>query len=664
MPAQKKLIIVESPTKVKTIKRFLGENVDVEASGGHVRDLPRSRMGVDLDNDYEPSYITIRGKGETISLLKQKAKKADRIYLATDPDREGEAIAWHLQSILKNEAEKCRRISFNEITQKAVKEALKNPRELDQHLIDAQQARRVLDRVAGYSVSPLLWKKIKRGLSAGRVQSATLHLVCVREEEIAAFEPQEYWELEMTAVPAGSARGLTLSYVANGRPLRSEAEVNGLLRELEGKEVRLSEMETVPKRTKAPLPYTTSTLQQDAARYLNFSPKKTMNVAQQLYEGVDLKKEGRTGLITYLRTDSTRISEEAAAAAERYIRDSFGEDYVGRQGLAGRNGARSQDAHEAIRPSSVSRTPVSVKDQLTGEQFRLYNLIWRRFVASRMEDYCFDSTSVVLSVGDASFRTVFHARTFEGFRQVYNPDKEKEGREKMPADLGPDTRFETPSFRSEQHFTQPPAHYTEASLVHAMEACGIGRPSTYAPTLATLAARHYLTREGKNLLVTELGEAVDRLTVESVPMLADKDFTARMEDELDKVAEGGLEWKAVLREFYPPFKARLDDAMVHLDQIRVADEESDEDCPNCGRRLVIKYGPHGRFLACPGYPECKFTKPLLQKAGYACPKCGAEVVIKRTKNGRIFYACSDSEHCDYLSWRKERPKSPDSVKNV
>ena len=654
MPAKKKLIIVESPTKVKTIKRFLGENVDVEASGGHVRDLPLSRMGVDLEHDYEPSYITIRGKGEIISQLKAKAKKADQIFLATDPDREGEAIAWHLTAVLKNDAEKCRRVSFNEITKTAVKEALKNARDLDMDLINAQQARRVLDRVAGYSVSPLLWKKVKRGLSAGRVQSATLHMVCVREAEIAAFVPQEFWELTMIACPEGSARPIRFTYVSKDRPLTDEAAVKALLTEMEGQEILLTEVETQQKRTKAPLPYTTSTLQQDASRYLNFSPKKTMNVAQQLYEGVDLKPEGRVGLITYLRTDSTRISEEAAAAAEEYIRASFGEAYVGRQSVSGKNTGRSQDAHEAIRPSLVSRTPASVKDQLSGDEFRLYNLIWRRFMASRMEDYCFNSTAATASVGPAQFRAVSHDRTFDGFRQVYNPDKEKAVGEKFPAGFGTDTRFGRTSFEPEQHFTQPPAHYTEASLVHAMETCGIGRPSTYAPTLATLSARRYLTREGKNLLVTELGEAVDRLTEEAVPMLTDRDFTARMEDELDKVAEGSLEWKAVLREFYPPFKARLDDAMERLDQIRVADEESDEDCPNCGRRLVIKYGPHGRFLACPGYPECRFTKPLLQKAGYACPKCGADVVVKRTKNGRVFYACSDPEHCDYVSWRKEK----------
>ncbi|MBP5153672.1 MAG: type I DNA topoisomerase [Lachnospiraceae bacterium] len=652
MSAKRKLIIVESPAKVKTIKRFLGAGSDVEASGGHVRDLPKSRMGVDVDRDYEPSYITIRGKGDVITALKQKAKKADVIYLATDPDREGEAIAWHLKELLKKEEGKIRRISFNEITKQAVTQALKAPRDIDTDLVDAQQARRVLDRVAGYSVSPLLWKKVKRGLSAGRVQSSTLNLVCAREAEIDAFVPQEYWTVTVSLQPEGSSGRITLEYQPKTRPLACEEDVKALLQGLVGETFTVSELETLPRRKKAPLPFTTSTLQQEASHALNFSPRRTMSIAQQLYEGVELKGEGTTGLITYLRTDSTRISEEAAAAASAYIEETYGRPYRGTQNTDGRNSGHAQDAHEAIRPTLVTRTPASVRDQLSQDQYRLYNLIWKRFLASRMEDYCYDSTVLVLAAGEAAFRAAAHVTTFDGYRLVYNPENEKTEKDRSLSRITRETVFSDPQFESAQHFTQPPAHYTEASLVHAMEACGIGRPSTYAPTLTTLMARRYLGREGRNLFVTELGEAVNDLTLRSVPMLADKDFTARMEDELDKVAEGQLEWKAVLREFYPPFREKLDAAMRDLDKVKVADEESDVICENCGRRMVYKYGPHGRFLACPGFPECRNTKPLVEKAGWNCPVCGAEMVVRKTKAGRRFYACPD-EKCGHMSWQKE-----------
>ncbi len=651
--AKKNLIIVESPAKVKTIKRFLGSGYEVEASGGHVRDLPKSRMGIDLENDYEPSYITIRGKGDIITTLKQKAKKADTVYLATDPDREGEAIAWHLRTILKGNEEKCRRISFNEITKNAVTAALKEPRELDFNLVDAQQARRALDRVAGYSVSPLLWKKVKRGLSAGRVQSSTLHLVRVREAEIEAFVPEEYWTVDVSLQVLGGSKRLTLAYKPADKAPASREETEALLQSLEGKPFRVQSLETQPRRTKAPLPFTTSTLQQEASRILNFSPRRTMSIAQQLYEGVELKSEGTVGLITYLRTDSTRISAEAAAAAAAYIETNYGKAYLGRQSTEGKNSGHAQDAHEAIRPSVAARTPASVKAELTSEQYRLYNLIWKRFISSRMEDYCYDSTQLILEAGNAQFRTSAHVQTFDGFRLVYNPDNEKADHDKFLSRLTEDSEFSDPIFTTEQHFTQPQPHYTEASLVHAMESYGIGRPSTYAPTLTTLLTRRYLLKEGKNLFMTELGEAVDDLTLQSVPQLADKDFTADMEEKLDRVAEGELAWKDVLREFYPPFKEKLDQAMTGLEKVKVSDELSEEVCENCGRRMVIKYGPHGRFLACPGFPACRNTKPLLEKTGYACPLCGGDIIVRKTKKGRRFYSCEHSPACKYVSWQRK-----------
>ncbi len=655
------LIIVESPTKVKAIKRFLGSGYDVEASGGHVRDLPKSRMGIDLENDFEPSYITIRGKGETIQALKTKAKKATKVYLATDPDREGEAIAWHLNEILKQGGRECRRISFNEITKEAVKNALANPRELDQELIDAQQARRALDRVTGYSVSPLLWKKVKKGLSAGRVQSSTLNLICRREQEIEEFEAEEYWTLTVSLLPEGASRRLTLQYDAKDRPLRDEAAADALIKSLEGKPFTVVELTTQPRRVKAPLPFTTSTLQQEASRSLNFSPQKTMNLAQHLYEGVELKGEGTVGLITYLRTDSTRISAEADAAAKAYVSAAYGSGYVGRGTAEAKPGERIQDAHEAIRPSLVTRTPASVKDALGRDEYRLYNLIWKRFLASRMEDYCYDSTQLCLAAGGVSFRTTARVQTFDGFRLVYNPDDEKAEKDHSLENISRSTVFADPEFEKKQHFTQPPAHYTEASLVHAMEVCGIGRPSTYAPTIATLTGRHYVLKEGKNLFVTELGEAVNDITLQSVPMLADKDFTARMEEQLDQVAEGKLPWKQVLRDFWPPYKEKLDAAMKDLDKVKVADEVSDVPCELCGRMMVIKYGPHGRFLACPGFPECRSTKPLLEKTGCKCPECGGEIVVRKTRKGRRFYACENNPACNYMSWNRPQKEKQTAV---
>ena len=652
------LIIVESPTKVKTIKRFLGSAYDVEASGGHVRDLPKSRMGIDIEHDYEPSYISIRGKGDTIRSLKEKAKKASRVYLATDPDREGEAIAWHLQTLLAGANAKCSRISFNEITKTAVKTAIANPRAIDEDLVDAQQARRALDRVTGYSVSPLLWKKVKRGLSAGRVQSSTLNLICTRESEIESFVPEEYWSLDVSLAVSDRKERLVLQLDTRDYPLPDEAAVNALLSDLKGKAFVLTEKETQHKHTHAPLPFTTSTMQQEASRLLNFSPSKTMRVAQNLYEGIHLEGEGTVGLITYLRTDSTRISAEADAAARDYVRDTFGQAYVGRGESTAKAGEHIQDAHEAIRPSSIARTPQAVRSGLGRDEYRLYKLIWERFAASRMADYEYDSTRITVSAGNVPFRVTAAVPSFEGFRAVWSADEEKTKKDKTLKGIGENSVFSDPQFDPKQHFTQPLPHYTEASLVQAMETCGIGRPSTYAPTIATLNDRHYILKEGRNLFVTELGETVNKLILQSVPMLADKDFTAEMEKQLDKVADGERPWKELLREFCPPFLEKVDAANKDLERVKVADEETDEICERCGRKMVIKFGPHGRFLACPGFPECRNTRPLLEKAGCKCPKCGGELIIRKTKKGRRFYACEHAPECDYMSWN--RPKSADN----
>ena len=649
------LIIVESPTKVKTIKRFLGSGYDVEASGGHVRDLPKSRMGIDIANDYEPSYIAIRGKGETIRTLKEKAKKASKVYLATDPDREGEAIAWHLQTLLQSAQPKCSRISFNEITKDAVKNAIASPRAIDENLVDAQQARRALDRVTGYSVSPLLWKKVKRGLSAGRVQSSTLNLICVREKEIEDFVPEEYWSLDLSLAVSDRKERLVLQLDTKEHPLPDEAAVKAVLKALEGKDFVLTEKDTQRKHTHAPLPFTTSTLQQEASRILNFSPSKTMRIAQNLYEGVRLEGEGTVGLITYLRTDSTRISQEADAAAREYIGEAYGRNYVGRPESAPKAGEHIQDAHEAIRPSSIRRTPQSVRNDLGRDEYRLYKLIWERFAASRMADYEYDSTRVTVSADGYDFRATAAVPAFDGFRLVYSADEEKAKKDKVLKSISEEDRLSDPAFEPKQHFTQPLPHYTEASLVQAMEACGIGRPSTYAPTIATLSERHYILKEGRNLFVTELGETVNNIILQSVPMLADKDFTAEMETELDKVAEGDTEWKEVLRSFCPPFLDKVETAAKNLERVKVADEETDEVCELCGRKMVIKFGPHGRFLACPGFPECRNTRPLLEKAGCKCPKCGGELIIRKTKKGRRFYACENAPECDFMSWN--RPKT-------
>ena len=650
----KNLVIVESPAKVKTIKKFLGSNYEVMASNGHVRDFPKSQFGIDVDHDYEPKYITIRGKGELLAALRKEAKKADKIFLATDPDREGEAISWHLQQALKEEPSKMNRITFNEITKTAVKSSIKQARNIDMNLVDAQQTRRMLDRMVGYTISPLLWEKVKRGLSAGRVQSVALRIISDREEEINSFIPEEYWTLEGTFGVEGEKKPLKARFHGKGGQkieVHSEEEMNELLKDLEGCTYEITEVKTGERVRNAPLPFTTSTLQQEASKVLNFSTQKTMRIAQQLYEGIDIKGNGSVGVISYLRTDSTRISEEADKAAREYIADKYGAGFVAKEEKAAQNTSRIQDAHEAIRPTDINRTPAVMKDSLSRDQFRLYQLIWKRFTASRMAPARYETTSVKISAGEYVFNVAASKLVFDGFMSVYTTEEDNIKDNVISADLRPGMILQMQELMPEQHFTQPPAHYTEASLVKAMEELGIGRPSTYAPTISTIISRRYISKEQKNLYITELGEVVNNIMKECFPSIVDVNFTATMEGLLDCVEEGTVQWKTIVRNFYPDLKKSVDEAKAQLDKIEVGDEETDVVCENCGRNMVIKYGPHGRFLACPGFPDCKNTMPFYEKTGVACPKCGKDIVIRQTKKGRRFYGCIDPE-CDFMSWQK------------
>ena len=650
----KYLVIVESPAKVKTIKKFLGKNYEVAASNGHVRDLPKSQLGIDVENDFEPKYITIRGKGDILAGLRKEVKKADVVYLATDPDREGEAISWHLTYALNLSEKDYKRITFNEITKTAVKNSLKNSRKIDMNLVDAQQARRVLDRLVGYKISPILWAKVKRGLSAGRVQSAALRIICDREDEINAFIPKEYWSLDAILQIAGAKKPVTAKFYGdkNGKiEIGSEEEVKKILSELQDADFAINEIKRGKRTKKPPLPFTTSTLQQEASRHLNFSTQKTMRIAQQLYEGVQVKGHGSIGLITYLRTDSTRISQEADEAARAYISEQFGEEFLPKTERKENNGNRIQDAHEAIRPTDISLTPVQVKESLSRDQFRLYQLIWNRFTASRMAPAVYETVAIEISAGKYLFHVNESRIQFRGFLSVYALDEEKLV-QTIPASLTEDSKLTVSELKEEQHFTQPPAHFTEASLVKAMEDLGIGRPSTYAPTITTLLARHYIVKEKKNLFVSELGEVVNEMTVEAFPEIVDQHFTANMESLLDGVEEGTVQWKTIIRNFYPDLEKEVLAAEKELEHVEVRDEVSDVICDKCGRNMVIKYGPHGKFLACPGFPECRNTMPFLEKIGIPCPKCGKEVVIRRTKKGRRFYGCEDYPNCDFTSWKK------------
>ena len=652
----KYLVIVESPAKVKTIKKFLGKNYEVVASNGHVRDLPKSQMGIDIEHDFEPKYITIRGKGDLLAKLRKEVKKADRIYLATDPDREGEAISWHLSQALKLEDKNVKRISFNEITQSAVKASLKAPRDIDMNLVNAQQTRRILDRMVGYEISPLLWAKVKRGLSAGRVQSVALRIVCDREEEIDAFIPEEYWTLDATLAMQGEKKPLVARFHGDedGKlELSSREQVQHIMEEIQKEHFRVLEVKRGERTKRAPLPFTTSTLQQEASKALNFPISKTMRIAQQLYEGVDVKGEGTVGLITYLRTDSVRVSEEADAQAREYIRESYGDAFVAEQTVAKKGGAKIQDAHEAIRPSDIRRTPVRVKDSLSRDQFRLYQLIWKRFVASRMAPAVYETTNVKIGAGVYRFGVSASRVMSQGFMSVYTSEEdEKEENNVLVGGIDGMTRLSLDHLEEKQHFTQPPAHFTEASLVKSLEELGIGRPSTYSPTITTLLGRRYLVKEAKNLYVTELGEVVNQIMKESFPTIVDENFTANMESLLDSVGEGTVEWKMVVRNFFPDLDTAVKAAEKDLKKVKIEDEVTDVICDACGRNMVVKYGPHGKFLACPGFPECRNTKPYLEKIGVACPKCGKEVVLKKTKKGRKYYGCEDNPTCDFMSWAR------------
>ena len=654
----KYLVIVESPAKVKTIKKFLGANYEVEASNGHVRDFPKSQFGIDVDNDFEPKYITIRGKGELLAKLRKAAKKADKIYLATDPDREGEAISWHLSQALKEDPKKMHRITFNEITKTAVKDSLKHPRELNLNLVDAQQARRMLDRMVGYTISPLLWVKVKRGLSAGRVQSVALRIICDREDEINSFIPEEYWSLDGDFTVNGEKKPLEARFYGTDKrmEIHNKQEMDQVLKALEGQEYEISEVKKGERTKNAPLPFTTSTLQQEAAKTLNFSTQKTMRLAQQLYEGVDIKGSGTVGVITYLRTDSTRISEEADSAARAYIGDNYGEQYVSHFEKAVKKGQKIQDAHEAIRPTDISRTPQMIKDSLSRDQFRLYQLIWKRFAASRMAAAKYETTSVKIRAGEYTFTVAASKVAFDGFMCVYTQEDDEKKGNVLSQSLEKGMKLSLKELKPQQHFTQPPAHYTEASLVKTMEELGIGRPSTYAPTITTIISRRYVSKEQKNLYVTELGEVVNNIMKQAFPSIVDVNFTATMEGLLDCVEAGTVQWKTVVRNFYPDLKADVDAAQKELEKVDIQDEVTDVICDNCGRHMVIKYGPHGRFLACPGFPECRNTKPYYEKIGVQCPKCGGEVVLKKTKKGRKYYGCENNPECDFMSWQKPSKK--------
>ena len=651
----KYLVIVESPAKVKTIKKFLGSNYEVMASQGHVRDLPKSQMGVDVEHDFEPKYITIRGKGEILAALRKEVKKADKVYLATDPDREGEAISWHLSKALKLEDKDIYRITFNEITKSAVKAAIKDARKIDMNLVDAQQARRVLDRVVGYSISPVLWAKIKRGLSAGRVQSVALRIICDRENEIDAFIPDEYWTMDATLKVKGEKKPIVARFHGdvNGKiDIKNKEQMETIKKEVENSTFAVDSVKKGEKVKKAPLPFTTSTLQQEASKTLNFATAKTMRIAQQLYEGVDVEGRGTIGVITYLRTDSTRVADEAKEASEQYIAANYGEKYLPHSGLRKKDDKKIQDAHEAIRPTDIALTPVMIKDSLSRDQFRLYQLIWKRFTASQMAEAIYETTSVKIAAGDYRFSIAASKITFDGFMSVYRSDDDKDEPNALVKGIDEDSQLTLEGVEGVQHFTQPPAHFTEASLVKALEELGIGRPSTYAPTISTIIARHYIAKEQKNLYVTELGRAVDDAMIKAFPQIVDVNFTANMESLLDGVADGDVKWKEIIKNFYPDLKESVDSAEKELENVKIEDEVTDVICDKCGRNMVIKYGPHGKFLGCPGFPECHNTKPYLEKIGVKCPKCGKDIILKKTKKGRMFYGCEGYPECDFMTWQR------------
>ncbi len=649
----KNLVIVESPAKSKTIKKFLGNNYKVEASMGHVRDLPKSQLGIDIEHDFEPKYITIRGKGELLAKLRKEAKAADKVYLATDPDREGEAISWHLITALNLEDKNVSRITFNEITKNAVKKSIKEAREIDMDLVDAQQARRVLDRLVGYSVSDLLWKKIKRGLSGGRVQSVALRIICDKEEEINSFIPEEYWTIDAVLLTKQHKK-LNAKFYGDKKgkmELKSQEEVERILSALKDSQFKVEEIKT-GKRAKNPQPpFTTSTMQQEASKYLNLSTQKTMMIAQQLYEGVDIKGEGTVGLVSYIRTDSVRISDDAFEDARSFITETYGKEYMSPERAVYKTKSKAQDAHEAIRPTNAFRTPDSIKESLSKDQYKLYKLIWERFLASQMASASYDTMSVKIKAGDYIFKSSGSILKFKGFLEVYNKSEEEDENTKIP-ELSKDEILSESEINPLQHFTQPPARFTDASLVKTLEEIGVGRPSTYAPTLATILNRNYVVRESKMLYPTELGEAVNDVMKGYFSDIVNIGFTADMEDKLDKVEEAGIEWKQIIRDFYPDFSRDLENAREKLSKIEIKDEETDIKCEKCGRNMVIKYGRYGKFLACPGFPECQNAKPFFEEAGVSCPLCGGKVLIKKTKKGRKYFGCENNPECGFMSWNK------------
>ncbi|MDD5945816.1 MAG: type I DNA topoisomerase [Clostridia bacterium] len=644
---------MESPAKASTITKFLGKNYTVMASMGHVRDLPKSQLGIDIENDYEPKYITIRGKGELLSALRKEAKNADHIYLATDPDREGEAISWHLMSALGLDEEKTDRITFNEITKDAVEKSIKNARGIDMDLVNAQQARRVLDRLVGYPVSHLLWQKVKGRLSAGRVQSVALKIICDREEEIRTFIPDEYWSISAFVEDAAGNGFEAKLYGTNEAKaeLKNKADADKVLSAVEGKDFVVKEIKRSEKIRKPYPPFTTSTLQQEASKYLNFTAQKTMMLAQQLYEGVEIAGEGTVGLVSYIRTDSVRISDEAYGQVTEYIKNNIGEKYLPEERNIYKTKKNAQDAHEAIRPTYTERTPESLKASLSNDQFKLYRLIWERFVSSQMAPALYETMAVSIEAGGYVFKINTSAIKFKGFLEVYNRVEETENIAKFPK-ISENCALKLDRIVPEQHFTQPPARYTDASLIKTLEELGIGRPSTYAPILATIITRNYVAKEKKAIFPTELGEIVNDIMKEYFPEIVNIGFTAEMENELDKIEVGSEEWKKPIREFYPMFSDQLDNAMEKLEKVEIKDEETDVVCEKCGRHMVIKIGRYGKFLACPGYPECNNAKPYYEPAGVQCPKCGGNILKKKSKKGRMFYGCEHNPDCDFVSWDK------------
>lgn len=647
------LVIVESPAKAKTISKYLGKNYTVEASMGHVRDLPKSKLGVDIEDNFNPKYITIRGKGELIAKLKKAAKKADKIYLATDPDREGEAISWHLANILKISEDDTCRIVFNEITKSAVKESIKEARKINLNLVDAQQARRVLDRLVGYEISPILWKNVKWGLSAGRVQSAALKLICDKEEEIKAFEPKEYWTVDCILKKERKKFPIKLTKYENKKlEIKTEEEANKIIKDLEENDYRVHKVKK-GSRLKNPLPpFTTSTLQQEASKKLNFMTKRTMSIAQALYEGVEVKGYGTVGLITYMRTDSVRVSEEAQRKAVDFIKQNYGEEYIPKAPRIYKGKKNIQDAHEAIRPSHIDITPEIAKSSLSAEQYKLYSLIWKRFIASQMSSCSLNTNSIDIINGEYLFKASGSTIKFDGFMKVYDYTTEDDENDVTLPILEEGEILSSVSVEGKQHFTQPPARYTEASFVKLLEEKGIGRPSTYVPTISTLLSREYVSREKKNLIPTELGFIVNNIMSDYFKQIVDVDFTADMERKLDYIEEGSEEWKGVVGEFFTPLKVAIDKAEREISKVVIEDKVSDVPCDKCGRMMVIKRGRYGTFLACPGYPECHNAKPIVEELEVPCPKCGGKILAKRSKKGKKFFGCSNYPNCDFVSWNE------------